>query len=359
MKHAFYWLCLALMFSAGYARADNYKISGTWADGNGQTVYLCQVMADGKSVVVDSAVVKDGAFEMTGTFKQINRRVLAVGNDRVDILLDGQPIQVNVAEQQNSWAKMYGSKYDLRVTGSREQAVFAQWRKDGERVFRMSKMYNNMIESELNDISKSMKENLNQQAEAFIDSCRDSHAFAFIIGDYAESYEEAERLYNELTPGVKKSYAGKLLAKRMKGLRDETIGKPAPEIELAAPDGTMVKLSSLRGKYVLIDFWASWCGPCLREAPNVKAVYEKYKEQGFEVYGVSLDKDKAAWEKAIKEHGLSWIHVSSLKGWKCPAAQAYGVKGIPTMFLIDKKGRFIAKNLRGQALRDKVASLFE
>lgn len=109
---------------------------------------------------------------------------------------------------------------------------------------------------------------------------------------------------------------------------------------------------------MLLDFWASWCGPCLAEVPNVKAVYEQYKDKGFEIYGVSLDDKKDAWVNAIEKHDLPWIHVSSLKGWECPVAKIYNVTGIPKMYLLDKEGRIVAMDLRGEALKEKVASFF-
>ena len=135
-------------------------------------------------------------------------------------------------------------------------------------------------------------------------------------------------------------------------------GQDAPEITLNNADGKPVKLSSLRGKYVLIDFWASWCGPCRQENPNVVRTYNKFKGKNFEIYGVSLDRDRDAWLKAIEKDQLAWIHVSDLKFWNSEGAQTYGVRGIPATFLVDPKGKIIAKNLRGEALDYKLTEIF-
>ena len=113
----------------------------------------------------------------------------------------------------------------------------------------------------------------------------------------------------------------------------------------------------MRGKYVLIDFWASWCGPCRKENPNVVRLYNQYKDKNFEIFGVSLDQDREKWLKAIQDDNLTWTHVSDLKFWQSAAAQLYNVNSIPATVLIDPQGKIVAKNLRGQALEDKVAQL--
>ena len=142
------------------------------------------------------------------------------------------------------------------------------------------------------------------------------------------------------------------------------VGNKAPEISAKTPDEAVLKLSSLKGKVVLIDFWASWCGPCRRENPNVVAVYNAYNNknfkcgEGFEIFSVSLDNNKAAWKKAIEKDQLTWSsHVCDYKGWYGEAATVYELEAIPMNFLIDKDGVIIAKNLRGAALENKIKEL--
>lgn len=141
-------------------------------------------------------------------------------------------------------------------------------------------------------------------------------------------------------------------------IASSTGSKMAPEIALKNPQGKVIKLSSLRGKYVLIDFWASWCGPCRQENPNVVRLYNKYKDKGFTVYSVSLDKDPEAWKRAITADGLVWPnHVSDLLHWNSPMPSLYGFQGIPYTVLVDKEGKIIATGLRGPSLEQKLVEL--
>jgi thiol-disulfide isomerase/thioredoxin len=151
---------------------------------------------------------------------------------------------------------------------------------------------------------------------------------------------------------------GKSFINKVEQIKRTAIGQPAPEINLPSPSGTQIALSSLQGKVVLIDFWASWCGPCRKENPNVVKVYQKYKAKGFEIYSVSLDKDKKSWEAAIEQDKLEWpSHVSDLGFWSSSVVPQYGIQGIPFTVLLDQQGNIIAKGLRGDELEARLEKL--
>ena len=133
----------------------------------------------------------------------------------------------------------------------------------------------------------------------------------------------------------------------------------APDIELPSPDGFALRLSDLRGKVVLVDFWASWCRPCRMENPNVVRLYQRFHDKGFEIFSVSLDQSRDAWLKAIQDDGLLWPHhVSDLRGWNSTAGRLYGISSIPATVLVDRQGNIVARNLRGSELEKKLTEIF-
>ncbi len=156
---------------------------------------------------------------------------------------------------------------------------------------------------------------------------------------------------------AKDSEEGREMSNRLEIAKKTGVGKPMIEVNLADSTGNLIKLSEVKGKYVLLEFWSSWCGPCRAENPNLKRAYAEFKDKGFEIYAVSLDSRKADWLKAIKDDDLPWIHVSDLQGLQCAAAVEYGIIAIPQNILIDNKGTIVEKNLRGDSLQITLSKL--
>jgi peroxiredoxin len=171
--------------------------------------------------------------------------------------------------------------------------------------------------------------------------------------------EKTMELWNEFEPPIQNTSYGKSVSEYIKQKDVVRVGDHFVDIELKNLNGVLVKLSSLEGKYILLDFWSAYCGPCRKEHPDLLKLYNQYRKKGFEIYAVSLDEKKESWQQAVKDDKINWITVSDLKGaTACEAAMIYGVSGIPTSYLVDREGKIIAQDLRVEILANKLKEIF-
>jgi peroxiredoxin len=184
----------------------------------------------------------------------------------------------------------------------------------------------------------------------------------FVLGQYA-GYEinpaEIEPIYNKLNKSLRNTPSGKQFAGWLAVAKKTAVGQPGMDFAQPDADGKNVSLTAFKGKYVLVDFWASWCGPCRAENPNVLKAYSKFKDKGFDVLAISIDEKKDKWMAAVQADNLPWTHVSDLKGWNNAAAELYGIRAIPQNVLINPEGMIVAKNLRGDALEKKLEEVLK
>lgn len=215
--------------------------------------------------------------------------------------------------------------------------------------------------SDLQDLYVSYKKDQGVKINEFIKQHPNSLVSLYALYrdfSYRLTPEEIKANLQLLNPSLQNTEYGNILKELVSTMERVAVGKKAPDFALKDHEGNVVKLSDRLGKgYLLVDFWASWCGPCRKENPNVVKVYSEYKDKGFDVFGVSLDASKEPWLKAIEKDHLTWTHVSDLQFWNNAAAKLYGIRSIPSNLLLDKDGVIIAKNLRGEELEAKLAEL--
>lgn len=246
------------------------------------------------------------------------------------------------------------------VSGSGGQAEYEKLQKaiqDNRNTLTSSKQAS---ESEIREKYDSIMEKEQAIILGFIKDHPASHLSAnqlfYVLNE--NNLSECKELYQALTEQVKGSYEGKKVTERIAALESVQTGMTAPDFSQPDTLGNSVALSSFSGKYVLLEFWASWCGPCRAEGPNLLKAYNRYKDSGLVILAVSLDKDAEKWKEAIVKDNLPWIHVSDLKYFSNRVAELYGVHAIPSNFLISPEGKIIAKNLRGESLHQVLESLW-
>ncbi|MFD2147805.1 redoxin domain-containing protein [Mucilaginibacter antarcticus] len=328
--------------------------------------------------VVDSALIVNGSFTIIGTVPSPSFAMLVIdhkgvgmaklGNtpDMLNLFVDQGTISISTEKDSIKYADITGSilNDDNKQLTAQIATVMASAKKlnDDRLAATPQQAATAEFQRSIQERIKTLQNNQRGVLKTFITSHPKSFLSLIVLSQLGKQNTETaelDRLFETLDWTIKNMEMGKVLKKSIDEARITAIGSLAPDFTQPDADGKPVKLSSFKGKYVLIDFWASWCGPCRAENPNVVKAYQKYKSKNFTILGVSLDRpnDKAAWMAAVNKDGLEWAQVSDLKYWSNAAAALYFVQSIPANFLLDPAGKIIAKNLRGTDLEDKLAEL--
>ena len=368
-------LSLVALSTVGYAQAqpNSFTVTGTVTKATpGSYVYLetnsqptraiDSVKVDAnKSFTMTRPVANGGEVLVLNVGGGQKMALLVEGNEKLMVKADGYVMDAKTG--QRGTATVTGSKnmeyytkldalrtgMEAKISDWNKQVATATEKKDTKRIEQIEQDY----AAAQTDVVNKVKAMLPDMGTSLVS------LFALNFVDINTNFDTYDQLAQRFQKENPDSPNAKALIGRVARIKGVMVGSEAPEIALSDTTGKPVTLSSLRGKYVLLDFWASWCGPCRNENPNVVRMYDKFKDKGFAIYSVSLDKDKESWVRAIRNDRLTWTHVSDLKYWQSEAAQKYGVQGIPATFLLDKDGKIIAKNLRGDALEQKLEEILK
>lgn len=361
---------LAVLFLAScQSKPEGYtlNVTVTGEPENGTTVFLRTTDSLNQLIDLDTTTIENGAFSFTGTQAEprLSYIFLESGRGNVPLILENGDIKIRFPKDSMTYAKL---------EGTHQNDLFMNFL-DGSRVLteKGMSMQNDMrMAAQQRDtatVTALREEFIEFQEEAksfnveFAKNNPDALISALIIGNLmagkALPQEEIKAMFEGLSPEVKASEPGKRIKEQLDKMKSTEVGVKAPNFSAPTPDGDVLALTDVttKGKLTLVDFWAAWCRPCRAENPNIVSVYNKYKDKGFNVIGVSLDNRAEDWKQAIESDGLAWNHISNLKRFQDPIAQLYNINAIPAAFLLDENGVIIAKDLRGPALEQKVAEV--
>ena len=343
-------------------------ITTTLAQVNGMTIkgkiegikkgrlYLLARSGEDKTDTLGFCDFKKGKFELKAPIDEPLITQLVVDGFTGGFMLIAEPgaaYKACLSEGENFYIKggVLNDSYNthMKVSDSLRVVVSAlQKRYDdlrAERKFRSASL--------VNDTLQNVKKTQRELTDGFLadnDNVISAYTYYSNIVMRDSPLKEARRIYGSMGDGAKASQFGRILKERIARQAKTEGGAKAPDFTLPDVNGNDVIMSSVKGKIKIIDFWASWCGPCRLNNPALRKLYEEYHEKGLEIIGVSLDTNKASWLKAIEKDGLNWVHVSSLKGWDCEIVRLYNVTGVPTMVILDEYNNVIATGLRGEQL---------
>jgi peroxiredoxin len=362
MKKIAYMLFIGSILASCVSNKDQFKITGSVKGVDTGMVFLQKYDLE-NWVSVDSATLKNGEFSFTGkaALPEMYHIAMAEGEVIVPVFVENATIDATIFPDSADKSVIRGSatqdiyqKY-LTMTEAidkRMEEVYTQYKK--------AKDANDTLGMERYDsISVSLDAEMKKQLKDFVLTNNTTVVSPYLVMKNSWQFElpELEEIVAKLDTGLNKSQYVMALQTRVEILKRVEVGQIAPDFTMNDSTGKPVALSSLKGKVLLVDFWASWCGPCRAENPNVVKAYQAYSKKGFDVLGCSFDQNREKWIKATKDDNLTWTHVSDLKGWANAAGKLYGVRSIPANVLLDKDQKIIGRNLRGEDLLNKLAEV--